>query len=369
MSRQVDRRTRDRVVPLDPEAGTREPRRCHGPGLGVLAAVLSLALAGRSHSAAGGEASPWIGQEVVLKSAAAALELGERGVYRRYRVEQVEDDWLWLASATGSPVGWVKAGDALPLVDAVAYFTRRIRDDPTAAWAYHRRALAWLDRGEVDIALADYADAIRLDPADALARSNRGLAWLARREYDRAIADFDAALRLDPASALAHDQRGLARAARNESGRALADFNEAVRLDPLDTSARVHRARAQARAGRYAAALADYAEAIRHDPEDPAAQNGLAWLLATCPAAPLRDGPRAVALATRTNELSGWKNPYHLGTLAAAQAEAGHFDAAVTWQSSALERFPDDDPDLPDHRARLELYRARKPYHEGRPQS
>ncbi len=332
----------------------------------LLLSAIGVGLPGESPAR---ETSAWVGREVVLKSAGAALGLGERGVYRRYRVEQTDGEWLWIATASGAPVGWVKEADALPTADAVGYFTRRIRDDPADAWAYHRRALAWLDRHETDTAIADYTEAIRLDPADALALANRGLAWLEKREYDRAIADFDAAIALDPNDALAHDHRGLARAARQETDRAIADFDAAIALDPGEAAPYAHRAREQARTHQYDRALADYAQALRLDPADPEAQNGLAWLLATCPAAPPRDGPRAVALAFRANELTGWKNPYYLGTLAAAEAEAGNFDAAVKWQSSALERFTPDDPELPGHRARLELYRARKPYHEGRPQS
>ena len=50
--------------------------------------------------------------------------------------------------------------------------------------------------------------------------------------------------------------------------------------------------------GEYRQALAAYEEALRDDPENENALNGLAWFLATCPEAKLRDGKRAVELAT-----------------------------------------------------------------------
>jgi hypothetical protein len=55
----------------------------------------------------------------------------------------------------------------------------------------------------------------------------------------------------------------------------------------------------------------------------------------------LRDGRRAVQLATRANELSRWDYPATLEVLAAAYDEAGDFTAAVQWQQKAIARYND----------------------------
>ena len=95
------------------------------------------------------------------------------------------------------------------------------------------------------------------------------------------------------------------------------------------------------------------------------ASNTLAWLLATCPEDRFRDGKKAVAAATRACELTRWKNAEVLDTLAAADAEAGDFDAAVKWQLKALGLMgKDDEPGRKAMDARLVLYRAKKPYRE-----
>ncbi|MFQ5514905.1 MAG: hypothetical protein ACE5FG_10740 [Myxococcota bacterium] len=66
------------------------------------------------------------------------------------------------------------------------------------------------------------------------------------------------------------------------------------------------------------------------------ALNNVAWLRAACPDARVRDGARAVALAEQACRLTGFANPELLDTLAAAQAEAGDFKAALRTSRRAL---------------------------------
>ena len=72
-------------------------------------------------------------------------------------------------------------------------------------------------------------------------------------------------------------------------------------------------------------------------PDFLAAQNNLAWLLATTPQVSVRNGSRAVELAQRADQFSGGKNPIILGTLAAAYAEAGRFGDAQQIARKAVE--------------------------------
>jgi hypothetical protein len=76
----------------------------------------------------------------------------------------------------------------------------------------------------------------------------------------------------------------------------------------------------------------------------------------------VRDGKQAVAHATRACELTGWKMPNCLDTLAAAYAATGDFDRAVEYQQKALS-FPDfEEADGKGGRERLRLYMQRKPF-------
>ena len=71
--------------------------------------------------------------------------------------------------------------------------------------------------------------------------------------------------------------------------------------------------------------------------------------------------------ATEACELSKWKNTDYIDTLAAAYAEAGDFDAAVKWQTKAIELGSFDPKLKQTSQERLELYRAHKPCREEAP--
>ncbi len=66
------------------------------------------------------------------------------------------------------------------------------------------------------------------------------------------------------------------------------------------------------------------------------------------------------------SELTKWKNSIIPDTLAAAQEEAGDFDAPVKTQLRAIELLTDEQQ-RDDYRSRLGLYRAKRPYGEAIP--
>jgi tetratricopeptide (TPR) repeat protein len=86
-------------------------------------------------------------------------------------------------------------------------------------------------------------------------------------------------------------------------------------------------------------------------------------VLATCPDPSLRDGKRAVQLATKACELADWEDANDLENLAAAHAECGRFEEAVKWQAKAVE-LGKGLQDADEARQRLDLYKAGKPFRE-----
>ncbi len=221
-------------------------------------------------------------------------------------------------------------------------------------------------RQNYDLAIADFSEAIRLKPDDFGAYYYRGLSYDLKGNYDRAIADYNDAIRLKPDYVVAYNNRGLAYHQQGDDDKAIADETEAIRLNPHFLEAYNTRGVFYDHKGSYDKALADYNEAIRLKPDFVEAYINLASLLAVCPDARVRNGEKAVAYATKACELSEWKTPAYLSTLAAAYAEAGHFDDAVKWQNEYLVSNSSKD-DWDKARQRLTLYEGKKPYHEEKP--
>jgi Flp pilus assembly protein TadD len=243
-------------------------------------------------------------------------------------VKNVNGDWFWVIWSSGETEtvkGWISRSDVIPFSQALDFFNEELKRNPTAN-AYSDRGMIWAEKGEKDIAIADYNEAIRLDPHLTSAYNNRGNAWNAKKEYDKAIADYDEAIRLDPKFALANNNRGIAWRAKKEYDKAICDYNEAIRLDP-----------------KYS---------------DP--WNNRAMIYAACTDPRFRNGRKAVDDATQACELTRWKNGGWIDTLAAAYAEAGDFDVAVKWQTKARDMV--SEKEKADYQSRLDLYKAHKPY-------
>lgn len=179
----------------------------------------------------------------------------------------------------------------------------------------------------------------------------------------RAIKELDEVIVLDPKSYQAYVNRGLVYTQTEDYDKAAEDFQKALQISPRNEQLLFDCGYAYEKTDDYKNALAIYHQAVTFHPESSMAYNNLAWLLATCPQAEFRDGKKAVDYATKACDLSQWKDPASLDTLASAYAEVGDFDHALQWENVALS-CPNFNPtDAAEARDRLVLYQSHKPYH------
>lgn len=123
--------------------------------------------------------------------------------------------------------------------------------------------------------------------------------------------------------------------------KAIAEFSAAIEVDPRGYMAHINRGAAHQELGNWGQALADFERASQLDADNYVALNNAAWIRATCPQDEFRNGELAVKLAERACEMTEWKKPITLTTLAAAHAEQGEFELAVQRQRQALEADAD----------------------------
>jgi arylsulfatase A-like enzyme len=159
---------------------------------------------------------------------------------------------------------------------------------------------------------------------------------------DRSIVDDAASLELrgDDPNARAADMRALSNAgAQIESGR----FQQAIpalralrERNPDSVIILGRLSEALLALGRNAEALEVMERIHSLDASQPVYLNNHAWALATVPEPELRDGERAVLIASALIDETQTPDPHYLDTLAAALAEAGRFEEAVQASERAV---------------------------------
>ncbi|HET6881644.1 MAG TPA: tetratricopeptide repeat protein [Pirellulales bacterium] len=223
---------------------------------------------------------------------------------------------------------------------------------PAIGGAFHLRALAYRLPSTIY-----HVAAILI----ATAAANLAMAEEAD-EHEALIRYCTRAIERDPGDAWAYYARGQAHAKKKQYDQAIRDFNEAIRLNPNDTDARFYRGNTWYLKGDVRKALGEYDDLLGVDSKHVGAYNARAWNWATSPDAGFRDGRKAVESAIRACELTNWKLPGYIDTLAAAYAEAGDFESAVKWQEQARDMVAKHARE--SFSERLELYRSRTPYRD-----
>lgn len=117
---------------------------------------------------------------------------------------------------------------------------------------------------------------------------------------------------------------------------AIAEWEAVCKAEPTFEPVYLTWADALGRSGRHADAIAVLKRARAATGDTPLVLNGLAWMLATCADARLRDGEEAVRVAMSACQMTRHENPEMLDTLATAYAAAGDFDKAVATAQEAV---------------------------------
>ncbi len=249
---------------------------------------------------------------------------------------------------------------------AIDSFRAAMRLQPDFAEVEDQLGGVFQKLGNLDAAREHYSEALRLDPNLVHARLKLGLLYAQHEEFETAKGHFLKVIELEPTNDTAHYNLAAVFAAQGRFSAAVEGFQKAVELKPSDADSRGRLATALAQSGKFPAAIAQYREAIRLNPDWAEALRSLAMILATNPDANIRDGAQAVEFAERADKLTRHSDARMLAVLGEAYAEAGRFDDAVKVAEMVKEIANASKQTVLAEKAahRLELYRARKPFHE-----
>jgi Flp pilus assembly protein TadD len=240
-----------------------------------------------------------------------------------------------------------------------------VRTGPQDLRAWQQIALRDWRGGNPPAAVTAAREALAISPYEPTLHALLGINLATLNQMTNALWHLDYACKLKPEFAEAHAHLGRLLLAAGDASGAVPHLAIAVNANPNDLETRRNHALALQQSGQGAAALSAWRSLLQLTPEQPDLLNNLAWLLATDRDAAVRNGSEAVTLAQRACELTRRQQPALLGTLAAAHAEAGQFDEAISVAENAIALAQSNNQPAIAQRNRelLELYRARKPYY------
>ena len=292
--------------------------------------------------------------------------------------------------------------------EALASFDRASELVPEASLPYQHRGQLYIKKGDPEKAVEQLTKALELAPQNLAALLVRASVYYELKQTDRALEDVESAIKLQPQFVQPHLMRAEILAATDRMDEAIAHLERLVEMAPtqlqllnqlgtfyiidsqprkaIDVLSRVieqepdnyrairFRADSYLNVGQHAEAIADFDRALALNGDDESLLNNFAWVLATSPDDELRDGARAVKLATQAAEATKYETPHVLSTLAAAHAETGDFETAKKWSQKAVELAQKtiDSADTEEKRKQAEadrdqLQKELDSYNEGKP--
>ena len=254
------------------------------------------------------------------------------------------------------------------LDEAIVEFRLALRLDPSRYEVRTNLANTLVRVGRLDEAATEYELALESKPDAADTVKNLALTLERQGEVDRAAGQWRRLLELKGDHALAHYHVGLILAQRDEVEAAIGHLKQAAEArgdwaDPHYALGGIYY-----RQGRSDLAVDQWRKTVSLSKSAPGPLNSLAWVLATSGDETLGEPAEAISYARQACEITKYKQPALLDTLAAAYAAAGQWEHAIETagqaiilsQSTGLKKLASQIEE------RLKLYKKQQPYRKRR---
>ncbi len=246
---------------------------------------------------------------------------------------------------------------------ALADLSRAIELDEANLDAWFQQAGLQAETEKYDAALESINHVLEENAFDPRALWLRSIVLVQQEKFDDSLRDLRWLTENIPDEPIYRLQYAGVLNAAKKPREAIKAYGEV--LADLDDNADGYRGRGDAwlSLGEHGKAIEDYEKALGLEPENSGLLNNFAWLLATSPVDELRDGKRAIEMATQACELTEYKAAHILSTLASGYAETGDFETARKWAEKAVE-LAGDEEQRKGLQEELDGYKLDKPWRE-----
>jgi protein O-mannosyl-transferase len=266
--------------------------------------------------------------------------------------------WLWYLGMLVPVIGLVQVGwqgradryTYLPQIGLYIAVTWAVAD-LTTLWRRQRTILtvaalltivvlswrAWIQTWYWRDSETLFNHALAVTTNNDVAENNLGIEYLRQGNVDGAISLLQTAVDLRPDNSPAHENLAKALLQKGNVADALIHYRKLLELQPDNIEVHNIVGTVLIQQGRIREGVEEWQKVLAIQSDNGNAMSNLAWVFATSPDDSLRDGAKAVQLASEALRISGQRIPIIFRTLAAAYAETGEFSKAIQTAQHGIE--------------------------------
>lgn len=246
------------------------------------------------------------------------------------------------------------------------YYSEYLKTDPNNYEIRYNKAQLLFSLGDTDKAIENLNRVLKINDQYALAYNYLGLIFKSKNNLEKSAYYYSKTIDFDPENIDAHAELGFVLAMSGRTDEAITHFNKALTLKPDNSEVLVSLGMAYIQKGRVKPALEAWNKAVAADTKNADAYNNIGWTLAVTKDQSIRNPQKALEMAKKACELTEFKKPDYLDTLAVAFAANGDFTNAVQTAEKAMKlavenNLKQEQDNIKQH---LELFQNSKPYIE-----
>jgi len=241
-----------------------------------------------------------------------------------------------------------------------------IAQRPQVSVNYYRIAVMSVTQEDFLGAIPYLRRTIELKPEHAPAHKVLGDALKSQNQFNEAISCYLKALQAKPVFPAANYSLGLVYNQLNKPEMAAKYLKEALKGKSEFIEARINLAYTLLEMNQIDSVLEQCYQILEVNPNYTAALNTIAWIKAASESKKFREPEKAIQLAKQACELTDYKVPGVLDTLAVAYAAAGNFRLAVETAEKALRitKYENQAQLVDEINSHLELFKRGMPYYD-----